>query len=210
MQTLYPHPSHYPLLAQLACAWCLYLYFHCFRQSDCLASWVCGLQQLGPHETRNKLCWLQPGQSQNSNSAGTSPGSSDLCVCDVTSGRPRPVPRTAPRRGSAGRRCLARAGRGYGEIRGPGTATPPCQDPAFSAFLSPTATDFSKFEWFFLWRNPVPKACVHLWMTSHRQGIIQDRGSETAFIGRWDIKDAVSLMSVCTRKEFFGNTIDDI
>ena len=70
--------------------------------------------QLGPHKTRNNLCWLQSGQSQNSNYAGTSP--SDLC--HVTSRRPRPVPRTASRRDSAGRRCLAWAGWAYGEIRG--------------------------------------------------------------------------------------------
>ena len=37
------------MMAQLAC--CLYLYFHCFRQSDCLASWVCGL--LSTRSTRD-------------------------------------------------------------------------------------------------------------------------------------------------------------
>ena len=30
-----------------------YLYFHCFRQPDCLASWVCGMVSTQPHETRN-------------------------------------------------------------------------------------------------------------------------------------------------------------
>ena len=175
MQTLYPHPSHYPLLAQLAWAWCLYLYFHCFRQSDCLASWVCGL--VSTRSTRD---------TQQSLLASASPKTATLPVsaqarAPVTSVSvmwPRevacaPGPSVPAAEASSENSSLVELsrqtlpGRGLGEIRGSaGNSASP--RPFLLSILCPTATDFYKIEWFFHWWTQVQEAGVHLLKTSHR------------------------------------------
>ena len=169
-------------MAELAC--CLYLYFHCFRQSDCLASWVCGL--LSTRSTRDtqqsllasawtpvpkqQLCRLyQPCCQALVTSVSVMWPPRGRHLLSSVPRRPRPVLRTTARRGSA---CL---GRNTAVIRrntrlGPGNSA--SARPFLLSILCPTATDFYKFEWFFLWRNRVPVACVHLGTTLHRQVII--------------------------------------
>ncbi len=174
--------------------------------------------QLGPHETRNNLCWLQPVPKQQLCRYQPRPGLQwPLSVwCDLVRSpvllapvfrRPRPVLRTAAWWSSARRRCL---GGGY-EKYAAQPATPPRPDPSSSAFcaqlllISTKSSDsscdglkFQKLAYIFQWRS-IAKPSL----------IIKHWGSETVFIERWDGKDDVQLLSVCTLTHFFGNTFDD-
>ena len=215
MQTLYPHPSHYPLLARLAWAWCLYLYFHCFRQSDCLASWVCGL--VSTRSTRDTqqslLASASPKTATLPVSAQPRPGLSDLCQCDVTSwGRLCSWPQCSGGRGQFWEQQLGGAQPADAAWAGVTRNTRLCRQLRLAQTLPPQ--HFVPDCYWFLQNRVillVMDSSSRSWRTSFKEvpSLSHHWSSETVFIERWDGKDAVQLISVCSLTRFFGKTFAD-
>ena len=86
-----PHFIPIPVIILWCWPGCLHLYFHCFRHSDCLASWVWGLVSTrSTRDTQQSLlasAWPPVPKQQLCRLYQPWPGSSDLCVSDVTSAR---------------------------------------------------------------------------------------------------------------------------
>ena len=171
--------------------------------------------QLGPHETRNNLCWLQPVPKQQlcRYQPSPGPGSSDLCQCDVTSwGRLCSWPQWSGGRGQFWEQQLGGAQPADAAWAGVRRNTRLSRQLRLAQTLPPQ--HFVPDCYWFLQNRvilPLMDSSSRSWRTSFKDvpSLSHHWSSETVFIERWDGKDAVQLISVCSLTRFFGKTFAD-